>query len=699
MIPESAVLASLGDPAVALAVSGEVLCWPPGASRLFGYAAHELQGRRLAELPLDWPQKLQAGESRVTLRRRDGRRFAAALTVTSLPGTAGEPEGTVVVVKDLEPWIGPGGEADPPSEGLDIDERLGAAFRGVMEATGADLDPGETLDQLAHRLALQGHRLLPEVECMIAEVLADRRNVFRCQGAAGPFAERLVGRIYPLAGSIAGRALAAEQAQESTRMDQEGADPDLLGEAGMHTLRAVPLLTRQPLPDGRRAVGVLTVLRRAPVAFSADERRLIDDFGRLISLSIQRAELRLAADRSMERLQLAVDVALDLAQSLDVRNVVRQLVRRVALGTRADRCVLLRVEAAETVVEDAFDVAGYEDLPGYRQPVAAQQLMARAVSTHAPGLGGRYDLSAMPPVLREALAGVRHTATVPLLHGGDVVAILVLSRRGDPAFGREDLEALRLLGGPAALALRNSFLYAQTEEASRVKSDFLDMAAHELRAPLTVIAGYLSMLREDTLGPLPPSWLEPLRTLEHKVGELNRLVEDLLMGARLDTGRLNSTITAVDLVAAAEKVAGDGGPETMVTADGPVLVHADRAHVTRIVQHLVANALAYGRAGEAPWVRIRVDADLDRGEGRLTVEDRGRGLAREAAGRIFERFQRIEDLDHPAVPGTGLGLYIARELALRYGGRLELEWTEPGRGSRFALHLQLAFANGPEEAK
>ena len=325
--------------------------------------------------------------------------------------------------------------------------------------------------------------------------------------------------------------------------------------------------------------------------------------------------------------------------------------------------------------------------------------MARAVSTRSPVLGPGYDLTGMPVPLREALADVRHTATMPLLYAGEVVAILVLSRRADPPFGREDLETLSLLGAPAALALRNSFLYAQTEEASRVKSDFLDMAAHELRAPLTVIAGYLSMLREDALGPVPPAWAEPLRALDLKVDELGRLVEDLLMAARLETGRLSSVIEAVDVRAAARQAVA-AVPAAEVAVAEPLHVRADRVHVSRILEQLVSNAVAYGRREEPPWLRIEAQALPGRGEARLAVEDRGRGIAADAVDRIFERFQRIDDLEHPPVPGTGLGLYIARELAERHGGRLELEWTEPGRGSRFALYLPLAAASSTgEEAR
>ena len=693
MIGAGAVLASLADAVVALDSEGRVRYWSMGACRVFGIEEGEVSGRRLLELGLGLPAPAPAGERRLKLRRGDGRPFDAVVTSTPLEAADGGP-GWAVVVKDLEPWIGPADDVSEPVNGLDIEERLGATFRPVMEATGADFDRGESLEDLARRLAAEGRRLLSGAECMIAVVPAERQDTFHCLGAAGAFAERLVGRTYPLAGSIAGRAIASGRATESVHMDEEGADPRLLGAHGMRTLRAVPLLSRHPLPDGRSALGAVTVMRRAPEPFSTAERQLIDDFGALVSLSLQRAEYRAAADRSMQRLQLAVDVAIDLAQSLDVRDVVRRLVRRATLGSRADRCVLLRIEGAETVVEDAFDVAGHEDLAGFRQAVGAQELMARAVYTRSPVLGGRYDLSAMPEPLRSALQDVRHTATLPLSYRGEVVAMLVLSRRSGSPFSREDVETLRLLAGPAALALRNSFLYAQTQEAGRVKSDFLDMAAHELRGPLTVIGGYLSMLREEAFGPAPPAWSGPLDMLEMKVAELSRLVDDLLTAARLETGRLSLIRETLDLSSAAARAAARSAEQVAVAAPPePVTVLADRLQLQRILDHLVANALAYTRAEAPASVHLTVSLAPQPGLARLAVEDSGRGMTPAAAARAFDRFQRIEDPNQPAVPGTGLGLYIARELAERHGGRLELEWTRPGEGSRFVLYLPLAEAS------
>jgi signal transduction histidine kinase len=216
------------------------------------------------------------------------------------------------------------------------------------------------------------------------------------------------------------------------------------------------------------------------------------------------------------------------------------------------------------------------------------------------------------------------------------------------------------------------------------------MATHELRAPLTMLGGYLSMLREEAFGPAPPSWSAPLEALELKVAELTRLVDDLLMAARLETGRLASVTEAVDLTAAAAQVAGSHPEHVSVLApEEPVRVFVDRLQLLRIIEHLVGNGLAYTQADAVPSVCLEVTRVEEPRLGRLAVEDQGRGMSPDAAERIFERFQRIDDPNQPAVPGTGLGLYIARQLAERHGGKLELERTELGRGSRFALYLPL----------
>jgi signal transduction histidine kinase len=231
-------------------------------------------------------------------------------------------------------------------------------------------------------------------------------------------------------------------------------------------------------------------------------------------------------------------------------------------------------------------------------------------------------------------------------------------------------------------------LFAEAQEASRSKSAFLSMAAHELRTPLSVVIGYLSMLHD---GSLPPDrWQGALRVLVQKARELNSLVNDLLLAARIEGGTVPTEVTVLDLREVTRSAIGRAEARaTLVRAEinfeeptTPVLVKADREQLGRIVDNLINNALTYTTG--APWVRIAV---TDGEQPSLTVEDRGIGIALEHRERVFERFFRVDDPSVGPQPGTGLGLYISRELAERHGGSLVLDRSEPGLGSIFILRL------------
>lgn len=238
-----------------------------------------------------------------------------------------------------------------------------------------------------------------------------------------------------------------------------------------------------------------------------------------------------------------------------------------------------------------------------------------------------------------------------------------------------------------------SDLLVQAQEASRVKSDFLNMAAHELRTPLSVIIGYLSMLSDGTLGDPPARWRRPLEMLNLKASELNKIVEDLLAAARLSNGGIPEQASACDVVElirqAVSRVMGRaellGAEVDLQVVKEPVIAYADPVHVSRILDNLLNNALTYSRG--KPWVRVSVrTAD---NHALVEVEDHGIGIPEQLQERIFEQFFRASDPRLPPHPGTGLGLYISRELAHRHGGHLAVAKSAPGEGSTFALRLPL----------
>jgi signal transduction histidine kinase len=239
-----------------------------------------------------------------------------------------------------------------------------------------------------------------------------------------------------------------------------------------------------------------------------------------------------------------------------------------------------------------------------------------------------------------------------------------------------------------------SELLVQAQEASRVKSDFLNMAAHELRTPLSVVIGYLSMLSDGSLGEPPPNWVRPLEMLNLKTAELNKIVEDLLAAARLAGGAFPEEMAECDLGQLAREAVERMAPRAeLMTAEThvevpnePVVVRADAVHVSRILDNLLNNALTYTRG--QPWIRLTVGRR--NGDAIVEIEDHGIGIPEHAQERIFERFFRANDPRVPPHPGTGLGLYISRELAQRHNGKLVVAHSTPGSGSTLSLMLPVA---------
>lgn len=522
------------------------------------------------------------------------------------------------------------------------------------------------LAETAELAAAQVPRLLPGTDCVIGVLTRHRRDLLQVVAATAGYPPLTAGRILSLS------------------------DAEVRLGAGFRTGRMVPLQAGEA-SEARTWLGLIGYHRTGRDDFSAEERELQDEFAKRVSLVLQRADLLDAARETADRLETALNVAADVSATLDPAEVMRTVIVRATQASRADRGVLLRVEGEWTVVEDYHDVTGAPDMIGYRHPIETQPLMRRAISSRAPVIGGRYDVDALDEPLSAALFAVRHTATIPLVVDERVEAVLVLSRREDRPFEPGDLSLLSLIGNQAVLALRNARLFAQAKAVSRAQSDFLNMAAHELRTPLSVISGYISLMAEGALGSVPGGWQRPLETLSGKVMELETLISELLVASRLEAGRLPVALTGVDLREAVFASVDRAAPRVELLGarlrtsfpSGAVLAMADFDHTVRILDNLLNNALSYSQG--APQVSISVRASPPR----VVVSDRGPGIPPELRQRIFERFFRVEDPERSHAAGTGLGLYISRELAERMGGELVLERSGPA-GSRFVLRLQPA---------
>ncbi len=276
--------------------------------------------------------------------------------------------------------------------------------------------------------------------------------------------------------------------------------------------------------------------------------------------------------------------------------------------------------------------------------------------------------------------------------------LTVQTGRYAPFFGDEELRLLRTLGALTGLALDRARLFGQErasrlalERADALKSDFVALAAHELRSPVAAAAGIAETLtrRREELGAQQRLELED--AMEAQMERLALLVDQLLDLTRLDADAVSIAPERFHVRSRVEQLVastvGTAAGKIEVAIDAALEADADPVAFDRIVSNLVTNALRYGLPP------IVVDARQTDRHFRLTVEDRGAGVPTEFVPELFERFTRSSDARERAA-GTGLGLAIARSYAHAHRGDLLYEPAQPS-GARFQLVLPAASLLDP----
>ena len=223
-------------------------------------------------------------------------------------------------------------------------------------------------------------------------------------------------------------------------------------------------------------------------------------------------------------------------------------------------------------------------------------------------------------------------------------------------------------------------------ELERTKTEFLNLASHELRGPLAVVRGYNSMFQD---GSIPASDVPKVaRLIEAKLAQVDLLVEQMLETARLEYGDLVLHVTALDLAVLAREQVETFRPlaadHTLVidAPDQPVVIEADRSRIGTVIANLVDNAIKYSPSGG----EVRCSVGRQDGLAFVEVTDQGVGIAPEHMERLFTRFGRLPTEENVSIAGTGLGLFLCREIAIRHGGELSAT-SQPELGSRFTLTL------------
>ena len=290
--------------------------------------------------------------------------------------------------------------------------------------------------------------------------------------------------------------------------------------------------------------------------------------------------------------------------------------------------------------------------------------------------------------------GVRSRIALPLLSGETVTGVLDVGSAEPNFFSVERVDLLTAIAGALGALIENAQLREslEVERAIRVRVDnFVSIASHELRTPMTTLMGYSELLlRAEPPPDVRREWYE-LINAESK--RLTEILDDLLDIARINSGlvRVNPQPMALGpLAAEVVSAPGVGSPlHEMTVASGEHLprVLADRDKVRQVLANLVDNAVKYSPAGGRVSISFRLDAP--RARVITSVSDEGIGIAPSERGRLFEMFQRVRTAETTTIRGTGVGLHVVKSLVELMGGEVWVRGRSH-RGSTFSFTLPTA---------
>ncbi|MFP2927870.1 sensor histidine kinase [Pyxidicoccus sp. 3LG] len=263
---------------------------------------------------------------------------------------------------------------------------------------------------------------------------------------------------------------------------------------------------------------------------------------------------------------------------------------------------------------------------------------------------------------------------------------------GRPAFSGAELALIEEVSQRAGLAIDAARLYRQSREATQAREEFLSIASHELKTPLTSLKLHLQSLEREALrsrpGPESARITKLLHLADRQLNRLRQHIDNLLDVSRILTGRMELNFVDVelsevvsDVLSGLDEELTKGRVSIGFECAAPIHARWDRLRIEQVVANLIGNALKYGEQGP---VRVSARAEADRMW--LVVQDRGPGIAPKDRERIFQVFERA--VRGTNISGFGLGLYVTRQIVQAHGGSIRVEDT-PGGGTTFVVEMPL----------
>ncbi len=466
-----------------------------------------------------------------------------------------------------------------------------------------------------------------------------------------------------------------------------------------------------PLRSGEKTMGLIALGASKLGVFNPQDKRFYDAAGAEIGVAVENALIYRELAAEHERLSLLYRSAQSISGELELEALLNRTASEAARTVGAQYALIALAEpgsdefmwsASHDIDLDMLEGASLSLESGIGGQIMRTK---RAIITSAEEEISREQLSVLERDPVAKVLGVLHGAAVPLVAGDRVLGVLMLQMdRGRRSFSSEDVLLLEAIGRQAGVAIQNARLFEETrlhlealEKAhkelmalDRMKSDFVSTVSHELRSPLAVIEGFAKTMVEHFDQIDRETERESLEIILKKSVALEGLIENILDMSRIEEGRLEVSREQFELVELCEHVRTD--QETVdethevrfEASNKTIMVVADREKTEVALGNLIRNAVKFSPEGGPVFIRVRNAGPV----AEVSVEDRGIGIPPEELERIFDRFYQVDSGERRSFPGSGLGLYIAKELVQAMAGNMAVT-SEPGRGSRFKFTLPL----------
>ncbi|HUN05365.1 MAG TPA: GAF domain-containing sensor histidine kinase [Aggregatilineales bacterium] len=446
---------------------------------------------------------------------------------------------------------------------------------------------------------------------------------------------------------------------------------------GLRAVMATPLRARG------KAVGVVYVDSRLQVtAFNQEDLDALDAFAGQAAIAIENARLFSETDQ-------------ELAERVEQLQQLRRIDTQLGATLDASKAIALTLEWSCRL--SGSEIGHFGLISGDPPHVRAVQHYGVQSGESAPELLDEVFPSVEQMMVENLQMTIRLVegetalAVVPIPRENRLLGVVVIRRSGAEAFSDEQVDMIERMMARAAVAIENAQLYARVQAADKAKSEFVGIVAHDLKVPMTSIAGYADLTRLQ--GGLSERQTEFIQKVKDTVKRMEILVSDLADISRIESGHffMNETRVPVAQIVQAVK---DGTLTQMqqygheyVEEVAPNLpdMRADYYRLLQVLTNLVSNAYKYTPDGGRVIFRVFPDGDRVG----FSVADTGIGLTAEQIARLGTRFWRAEDDFTRSRPGTGLGFAITRSLVEQMGSRILIEST-PGKGSSFTFSVTTA---------